>query len=93
MRWLSKSLHCLWYIWAMGSEFEWVMSLHYLCIMSSNCMWVMSQDCELVLSSDCMLIIHSLTGLDKQNFERKILNIFLPISFKICFGCSKEPSH
>ena len=22
----------------------------------------------------------------------KIVNIFLPISFNICFGCSKEPS-
>ena len=31
--------------------------------------------------------------LDKQNFECKIINIFLPISFNICFGCSKEPSH
>ena len=26
-------------------------------------------------------------------FQRKIVNIFLPISFNICFGCSKEPSH
>ena len=33
------------------------------------------------------------TGLDKQLFERQIVNIFLPISFNICFGCSKEPSH
>ena len=33
------------------------------------------------------------TGLDKQNFECKIVNIFLPISLNICFGCSKEPSH
>ena len=32
-------------------------------------------------------------GLDKQNFQRKIVNIFLPISFNICFGCSKEPSY
>ena len=33
-------------------------------------------------------------GLDKQKiFERKIVNIFLPISFNIRFGCSKEPSH
>ena len=32
-----------------------------------------------------------LMGLDKQNLERKIINIFLPISFSICFGCSKEP--
>ena len=28
-----------------------------------------------------------------KTFEHKIVNIFLPISFKICFGCSKEPSH
>ena len=28
-------------------------------------------------------------GLDKQNFQCKIVNIFLPISFNICFGCSK----
>ena len=36
---------------------------------------------------------HSI-GLDKQkNFERKIVNIFLPISFNMCYGCSKEPSH
>ena len=26
-------------------------------------------------------------------FECKIINIFLPISFNICFGCSKERSH
>ena len=33
------------------------------------------------------------TGLDKQNFQRKIENIFLPVNFSICFGCLKEPSH
>ena len=27
-----------------------------------------------------------------KNFQRKIVNIFLPINFNICFGCSKEPS-
>ena len=32
-------------------------------------------------------------GLDKQNFQRKNVNIFLPISLNICFWCSKEPSH
>ena len=32
-------------------------------------------------------------GLDKPNFERKIVNIFIPISLSICFGCSKGPSH
>ena len=26
-------------------------------------------------------------------FERKIVNIFIPISFNIYFGCSKELSH
>ena len=29
----------------------------------------------------------------KQNFERKIVINFLPISLNICFGYSKEPSH
>ena len=32
-------------------------------------------------------------GLDEQGFQSKIGNIFLPISFNLCFGCSKEPSH
>ena len=30
------------------------------------------------------------TGLDNKNFQCKIANIFLPINFNICFGCSKE---
>ena len=29
----------------------------------------------------------------EQFFQCKIVNIFLPIIFSICFGCSKEPSH
>ena len=32
-------------------------------------------------------------GLDKQFFQCKIVNMFLPIIFSICFGCSKAPSH
>ena len=32
------------------------------------------------------------TGLEKK-IQRKIINIFLPIIFNICFGSSKEPSH
>ena len=28
-----------------------------------------------------------------KNFQRKIVNIFLPINFNICLGCSKEPSN
>ena len=31
-------------------------------------------------------------GLDNI-FEHRVLNIFLSISYKICFGCSKESSH
>ena len=31
-------------------------------------------------------------GLDKHIFGRKIVNIFLPTSFTICFGSSKEQS-
>ena len=29
-------------------------------------------------------------SLDNQIFQRKTVNIFLPICFIICFGCSKE---
>ena len=36
--------------------------------------------------------IHHRFNISKK-FERNIVNIFLPISFNICFGCSKEPSH
>ena len=28
-----------------------------------------------------------------KHFQGKIVNIFLPIIFSICIGCSKEPSH
>ena len=28
-----------------------------------------------------------------KKFQRKIINIFLPINLNICFGWSKEPSH
>ena len=37
--------------------------------------------------------LYKTIDLDKLIFERKIVNIFLPISFNIYFGCSKEPSH
>ena len=32
-------------------------------------------------------------GLGKPKIENKTLNIFLPISFNICFVCSKDSSH
>ena len=31
--------------------------------------------------------------MNKSIFECKNVNIFLPISFNIYYGCSKEPSH
>ena len=37
-------------------------------------------------------MVGTATGLDKK-FQRKIVNIFLPINFNICIGCSKEPSN
>ena len=29
----------------------------------------------------------------QRSCQRTILNIFLAVSFNMCFGCSKEPSH
>ena len=51
--------------------------------------------------TSCHLLMRRLTvrpsdkniGLVKQIFKIKIVNIFLPVIFSICFGCSKEPSH
>ena len=45
------------------------------------------------ISRDLSHKIYDSTGLDKQNFQCKIVNIFLPIVPSICFGCSKETSH
>ena len=41
----------------------------------------------------CHEYINITLGLDKQKKQGKIVNIFLPIIFSICFGCSKEPSN
>ena len=35
---------------------------------------------------------HELQVKINKNRQRTIVNIFLPINFNICFGCSKEPS-
>ena len=32
-------------------------------------------------------------GIINKSFQHKIVNMFFPIIFSICFGCSKEPSH
>ena len=38
-------------------------------------------------------LVFSHIGLDEQGFQSKIVNFFLPISFNLCFGCSKKLSH
>ena len=45
------------------------------------------------IQSEQKLVGIFVSGLVKHSFERKIVNIFLPISYNICFGCLKEPSH
>ena len=35
---------------------------------------------------------HTKAKINKK-FQNKNVNIFIPISLNICFGCSKEPSH
>ena len=47
---------------------------------------VKKEDCEVGLTVIQLL-------LKVKNFQRIIVNIFLPINFNICFGCSKEPSY
>ena len=49
--------------------------------------------CCFIMLTFCFVVFQLFLGLDKQSFERKIVNIFLPISLNMCFGCSKEPSH
>ena len=39
-----------------------------------------------------ILLLYAQVQINKT-FQRKIVNIFLPINFNICFGCLKEPSH
>ena len=53
----------------------------------------MGRLCNIATFCYIALISQLYIGLDTQNFERKIVNAFLPISFNICFGRSKEPSH
>ena len=45
------------------------------------------------LESITLPLSHCATEVKMKIFERKIVNIFLPISLNMCFGCSKEPSH
>ena len=48
---------------------------------------------DLYLMLNTSSFISSFVMSVSKYFERKIVNIFLPISWNICFGCLKEPSH
>ena len=49
---------------------------------------------EVRLHSSLSYLIHVFPVFSiNKKFQRKIVNIFLPMIFSICFGCSKEPSH
>ena len=39
------------------------------------------------------ITVEGIDDLDKKKNQHKIVNIFLPIIFSICFVCSKEPPH
>ena len=45
-----------------------------------------------IVNSDNTKTAHTKFWINKL-FERKIKNIFLPISFNLCFGSSNESSH
>ena len=57
--------------------------------------WIITQ--QITAGADLFLKqvvqLHVLQVLINKTFQRKIVNIFLPIIFSICFGCSKELSH
>ena len=49
----------------------------------------------LTLMMDSYILIHQTREKGEINniFESKIMIIFLSITYNMCFGCSKEPSH
>ena len=62
------------------------------CFIGVTCTWT-AIFCFNVLCQSSSVIVTFFTGLNKHIFERIIVNIFLPTSFKICFGCSSESSY
>ena len=64
----------------------------HLCFQITECLWKSPMHIKKSSSLPCVQMnklsppSREFTGLDKS-FERKIVNIFLPISFNICFGC------
>ena len=61
---------------------------------SSHCLKVSKLEAETAHSGNWFHILrkkeYRCTGLDKQNIQRKVVNIFLPISFNICFGSGAQ---
>ena len=43
---------------------------------------------SLARNIDCCDTTEKFTGFENKKFQCKIVNIFLPINFSICFGCS-----
>ena len=56
--------------------------------------YVIKRGCRILkkICTQCAYLVKSQVKINKF-FQRKIVNIFLPFNFNICFGCSKEPSH
>ena len=55
--------------------------------------WVRCPPAATPLATPRILTRYAIALFNNKIFSRKIVNIFLPISFNICSGCSKEPSH
>ena len=66
-----------------------------LCVQSKRISKPLLVFCVISIFSHVLIYLSDKSEIDlsdKQIFENKIVNIFLPISFNICFGCSKDPS-
>ena len=58
-----------------------------MCIKTYGNKYVIMIHCIHIYPKHSHTVTHYITT---QVFERKIINIFLPISLNICYGCSKE---
>ena len=72
----------IWIVTA-GPHLEWVVYKMTLCMM-----WILY--CTVQCLYFAMLYKHRFRYTKKNSVK---FNSYLPISFNICFGCSKEPSH
>ena len=66
---------------------------HFLLVSRKFCSRRLLLQVQVILPVYAATFYKYLCGDTGKNFSVKIVNIFLPINFSICFGCSKEPSH